>query len=247
MRVSGKIKDQFVQRADTFESSARWVKNKELLHIHSRLAGISKGDLALEVCCGTGVVGGTLLLAGAKVVGVDISLPMLKHAKKKLNYCVNGQVEHLPFSENSFDVVICRQAFHFLDIPQAVKEMLRVLKSGSGRIIVSQIVPYGKQDSNWLFKIHQKKQPLLRNFLHEQELKSLLKNAGCQDMVSCEHCVEEPIDHWLKDTFFPQSKIAEIKEMFLNAPTGYKTAHKIKCSKDDIFDTMKWVIIKGKK
>lgn len=80
MRESGKIKDQFVQRADTFENSARWVKNKELLRIHSKLAGISKGDLALEVCCGTGVVGETLLLAGAKVAGIDISLSMLKHA-----------------------------------------------------------------------------------------------------------------------------------------------------------------------
>ncbi|MFH1281826.1 MAG: methyltransferase domain-containing protein [Candidatus Omnitrophota bacterium] len=242
-----KIKDQFVRRAATFEASACWVKNKALLDIHSTLAGISKGQLVLEACCGTGVLGGRLAQAGAKVVGLDISLAMLKQAKKKLNYCVNGQAEYFPFPDNLFDVVVCRQAFHFLDISRAVQEMARITKSGTGRIIISQIVPFGEADRRWLSRIHQKKQPQLRNFLNEQNLKDLLKSAGCRDVVLCEHCIEEPINHWLKDTFLPPAKIEEIKSMFLNAPRGYKTAHKTRCSNGDIFDTMRWVILRGKK
>lgn len=246
-KESSKIIDQFVQRADTFESSACWVKDKELLDMHADLARIHKGESALEVCCGTGVVGQRLALAGAKVTGFDISLSMLKHAKKKLSYCVNAKAEHFPFGDNTFDVVICRQAFHFLDTPRVVREMVRVVKAGTGRIIISQIVPFGEEDSNWLFQIHHKKQPLLKNFLHEEHLKDLLKNAGCQDIVSRQYCVEEPINNWLKDTFLPQAKIDEIKSMFMNAPSGYKTAHRIRCSNGDIFDTMRWVIIRGKK
>ncbi len=246
-KESDKIKDQFVRRADTFETSASWVKNKALLDIHSTLAGISKGQVVLEACCGTGVVGERFLQAGAKVVGLDISLSMLKHAKNKLSYCVNGQAEHFPFPDNLFDVVLCRQAFHFLDTPRVVREMVRVAKAGTGRIIISQIVPFGKQDSSWLSRIHQKKQPQLRNFLDEQNLKDLLKNAGCVDTVLCEHCIEEPINHWLKDTFLPQTKIEEIKEMFINAPSGYKTSHKLRCAGGDVFDTMRWVILRGKK
>lgn len=246
-KESSEIIDQFAQRADTFESSACWVKDKELLDIHADLAGIHKGQRALEVCCGTGVVGQRLALAGAKVTGLDISLSMLKQAEKKLSYCVNARAEHFPFGDNIFDAVICRQAFHFLDTPLVIKEMLRVVKPSTGRIVISQIVPFGKEDSSWLFQIHRKKQPLLKNFLHEEHLKDLLKNSGCQDIVSRQHCVEEPINNWLKDTFLPQVKIDEIKSMFVNAPSGYKTAHKIRCGNGDIFDTMRWVIISGKK
>jgi len=217
------------------------------LDIHADLAGIHRGESALEVCCGTGVVGQRLALAGAKVTGLDISLSMLKHAKKKLSYCVNARAEHFPFGNNIFDVVICRQAFHFLDTSLVVKEMLRVVKPSTGRIVISQIVPFGEEDSSWLFQIHRKKQPQLRNFLDEQDLKDLLKNAGCADTVLREHCIEEPINNWLKDTFLPQAKIDEIKSMFVNAPGGYKTSHKLRCSGGDVFDTMRWVIARGKK
>jgi DNA gyrase subunit B len=246
-KESSKIKDQFVRRADTFESSACWVKDKELLDIHADLAGIHKGESALEVCCGTGVVGQRLALAGAKVTGFDISLSMLKHATQKLRFCVNARAEHFPFGDNIFDVVICRQAFHFLDIPLVVKEMRRVVKPSTGRIVISQIVPFGQEDGDWLFQIHRKKQPLLKNFLHEEQLKDLLKNAGCQDIVSRRHYVEEPINNWLKDTFFPQIEIDKIKNMFINAPSGYKQSHKIRCAGGDVFDTMRWVVIRGKK
>jgi DNA gyrase subunit B len=246
-KETGKIKSQFGQRAATFESSAKWVKNKDLLELHSKLAGILPGDLVLEVCCGTGVVGERLAREGAKVAGLDISLSMLEGAKNKLDYCVNGQAEQLPFRDNSFDVVVCRQAFHFLDAFPAVREMFRVVKSGTGRVVISQIVPFGQEDCDWLCRIHRKKQPLLKNFLQEQNLRDLLKVAGCRDMILCEHCIEEPINNWLKDTFFLESKIEEIKGMFVNAPGGYKISHKVKCGNGEIFDTMRWVVARGKK
>jgi DNA gyrase subunit B len=245
-KESGKIKDQFVQRAATFESSAKWVKDNALLDIHAKAAGISPGDRVLEVCCGTGVVGERLARDGASVTGMDISLSMLAGAKSKLSSCVNGQAEHLPFCDNTFDVAICRQAFHFLDCPEVVKEMLRVVKPG-GRIVISHIVPFGKEDSEWLRRIHAAKQPLLKNFLQEQDFRGFFKSAGCREMVLCEHFVEEPINNWLKDTFFPASKIEEIKGMFVNAPEGYKRPHKIKCGNGDVFDTMRWVVLSAKK
>jgi DNA gyrase subunit B len=246
-KEAGKIKDQFAQRAATFENSAKWVIDKDLLDIHSKLAGVLPGERVLEVCCGTGVVGDRLARDGGKVVGMDISLSMLAGAKEKLHSCVNGQAEHLPFCDNTFDVVICRQAFHFLDTPQVVKEMLRVAKSGTGRIVISQIVPFGEEDSDWMCRIHRAKQPLLRNFIREQDLTELLENAGCGETVVREHCIEEPINPWLTDTFFPDSEIEKIKEMFVNSPAGYKTSHKIKCIDGNIFETMRWVVARGKK
>lgn len=241
-----KIKDQFKARADSFEASARWVKDKDLLNIHQKLAGPSKDNLILEVCCGTGVVGETLICQGSKITGLDISLSMLEKARNKLQFCVNGNAEQIPFLGEIFDIVVSRQAFHFLDTKQVVKEMFRILKRG-GKIIISQIVPFGRQDADWLRKIHRKKQPLLKNFLSRQDLKNLLKDAGCADIVLREHVIEEPIDEWLKDTFFSKTKIDEIKEMFLNAPKEYKELHKVRIVGNNIFDSMKWVVAKGRK
>jgi DNA gyrase subunit B len=246
-KEAGNIKDQFAHRAPTFESSAKWVKNKDLLDLHSKLAGVSSGELVLEVCCGTGVVGQRLERDGAKVIGLDISLSMLEGARKKLSYCVNGKAERLPFGDNIFDAVVCRQAFHFLDVSQVVNEMLRVAKSSTGRIVISQIVPFGKGDSDWLCRIHRAKQPLLKNFLQEKDFRNFLEDAGCREVEMREHSIEEPINSWLTDTFFPGPKIEEIKGMFVNAPEEYKKCHKVKCVNADIFDTMRWIVVRGAK
>lgn len=241
------IRGQFKDRVSSFDYSAKWVKDEELLVLHNKAAEVRPGDLVLEVCCGTGVVGESLSKLGARVIELDISLSMLQKARQRLRFCVNSCAEELPFAGNTFNAVICRQAFHFLDASRVIKEMLRVVKPNTGRVIISQIVPFGKDDSDWLFRIHAKKQPLLKNFLQEPELRELLKDNGCVDISVTEHLVEEPINDWLKDTFFAQDKILEIKQMFLEAPSSYKKLHNTKIVGDDVIDTMRWVIVRGRK
>jgi ubiquinone/menaquinone biosynthesis C-methylase UbiE len=242
-----KVKEQFKSRSETFDSSARWVTDEGLLVIHQKLAEVSCGDLILEACCGTGLVGKILCADGSTVVGLDLSPHMLDKAKVRLNYCVNGQMEHLPFSDNVFDILICRQALHFLALKEVVREMFRVIKGGNGRIIISQIVPFGSQDSAWLYEIHRKKQPILINFLQEEDIKDLLKETGFVDIISQEYLIEEPINSWLNDTNLTQAAIDEIKKMFINAPSEYKALHRTRVFGNEIFDTMRWVILRARK
>lgn len=239
------IKDQFRLRAEAFDKSARWVRDEGLLDIHQRLAKAYNGNLVLDACCGTGIVGERLSYNGSMVVGLDISLSMLHKAKRKLSFCVNAEVEQFPFLDNIFDIVVCRQAFHFLDTKQVIKEMFRVTKPDGGRIIISQIVPFGEEDSAWLYQIHRKKQPLLKNFLYENDLKYMLKDSGYANIASYECCIEESINDWLNDPCIPQATADEIKKMFLNAPSKYKALHHTKIINGEIFDTMRWVIVKG--
>jgi ubiquinone/menaquinone biosynthesis C-methylase UbiE len=245
--ISGRVKEQFKFRADTFDDSARWVTDKGLLDIHKRLSAVLHGDLILEACCGTAVVGESLCVNSSKVVGLDLSPHMLKSASKRLSFCVNGQLEHLPFADKIFDILVCRQALHFLSLKEVAKEMFRVIKADKGRIVVSQIVPFGSQDSAWLYRIHSKKQPELVNFLLEDDIKSLLKESGFVDIISEEYLIEEEINSWLKDTNFAPADIEEIKKMFINAPLEYKQLHRTRISGDDIFDTMRWVVLRGRK
>ncbi|WP_423792542.1 class I SAM-dependent methyltransferase [Methanocaldococcus indicus] len=86
---------------------------------------IKEDDLVLDIGCGTG----RHLKYFKKAIGLDISLEMAKIAKK-YNPVVVGNVEYLPFKNNSFDAVISFfGALNHCNIIRAFKEIRRVLKN----------------------------------------------------------------------------------------------------------------------
>ena len=236
------IQEQFRGRAATFDRSARWVRDEPLLSLHCAMARLSRQDRVLDVCCGTGAVSAYFASRCAGVTGLDISLDMLRKRNERLNASVNADAVRFPFRSNVFDVVICRQAFHFFDFQKTIVEMLRVLKPGGGRIVFSQIVPFGGADRDWVLKIHRHKQPLLNNFIEEDMLKSALPREGLADIRFMEYLIEEPVTEWLKDTFLPPQEQAAIRDLFLKAPPAYQKLHRTRVVDGEVFDTMRWVI-----
>src|SRR5512136_2633276 len=65
------------------------------------------GENILDAGCGTGIFTMDFLSRGARVTGLDISVPMLELAQKKMaSYpfsAVRGDIRQLPFKDNSFD------------------------------------------------------------------------------------------------------------------------------------------------
>ena len=107
-------------------SLADWFE-KELM---SRIVELKLGEIILDVGCGTG---NHLLFFGAKgmkTIGIDLSLPMLRLAQKKLgqpNVLCLGKAEVLPFKEKSFDSVSLITALEFVEDPlKALREAVRV-------------------------------------------------------------------------------------------------------------------------
>jgi SAM-dependent methyltransferase len=108
-----------------------------------RLCNISYTDNVLDVACGTGNTAITAKrLANAKVVGVDFTPELLAQAKEQASLAEvediewkEGNVEDLPFEDESFDVVLSSFGHMFSPHPEvAIKEMLRVTKGDGGRI-----------------------------------------------------------------------------------------------------------------
>ncbi len=100
-------------------------------------------EIILDAGCGTGVFTLDILSSGSKVIGLDISLPMLLRAGRKLRgfpfEMVLADMLHLPFPESSFDKVISITALEFIeDARKAVGELFRVTKKG-GDIIVATL------------------------------------------------------------------------------------------------------------
>ncbi|WP_232701628.1 class I SAM-dependent methyltransferase [Halobacterium wangiae] len=113
-------------------------------------AGIDPGNRVLDVGCGTGNAALTARRAGAEVVGVDVTLPMLDLAREGAALAdfediewVAGDAEALPFPEDSFDAVLSN--FGHVFSPQASvagSEMVRVARDG-GRVAFTAWSPNG--------------------------------------------------------------------------------------------------------
>jgi len=104
---------------------------------------LAAGDGVIDVACGTGIVArlaSEQLGAGARVVGVDLSPPMLAVARAVAPAIDwrEGNAGALPVKDGeTFDVAICQQGLQFFpDKPAAVRELRRVLAPG-GRVAVA--------------------------------------------------------------------------------------------------------------
>jgi len=102
-----------------------------------------RSEAILDAGCGTGVFTVDILASGSSVVGLDLSLPMLARAGRKLDRLpfqrVLGDIVCLPFMESSFDKVVSVTALEFIeDAKEAVGEMFRVTQRG-GTIVVASL------------------------------------------------------------------------------------------------------------
>ncbi|HOU95762.1 MAG TPA: bifunctional demethylmenaquinone methyltransferase/2-methoxy-6-polyprenyl-1,4-benzoquinol methylase UbiE [Bacteroidales bacterium] len=88
-----------------------------------------------------------------KITGIDISEKMLELGRKKIIKkgltekieLVYGDVEHLPFDDNSFDLVMSSFGVrNFSDTFKGINEMARVLRKGSCMMILEFSMPSNK-------------------------------------------------------------------------------------------------------
>eukprot|EP00899_Mesostigma_viride_P028975 jgi/Mesvir1/9262/Mv03127-RA.1 len=107
--------------------------------------GATKGDRALDLCCGSGDL--ALLLAEyvgptGQVVGLDFAKEQLEvaQARQKASFeakdrdirWVQGDALSLPFADASFDAATMGYALrNVLDIPKSLRETCRVLRPGA--------------------------------------------------------------------------------------------------------------------
>jgi ubiquinone/menaquinone biosynthesis C-methylase UbiE len=136
------------------------------------------GEVILDAGCGTGIFTADVLKTGARVVGLELALAMLRRALTKFPgrtfKPVIGDIRRLPFADASFDKTISITAIEFIqDARVAVEELFRVTKSG-GFIVVAtlnSLSPWAQQRKAAAQKGH----PLFRHaiFRSPDEIKGL--------------------------------------------------------------------------
>ena len=95
------------------------------------LLPLARDKDVLELGCGTGLLMDRLDGRCRSLVGMDLSSGMLRKAAQRGHRVVQASVEHLPFSDEQFDLVYSFKVLaHVRPIREALKEAARVLRPG---------------------------------------------------------------------------------------------------------------------
>lgn len=149
------------------------------------LVGEGSGARALDLSCGTGRYGLALARRGLRVVGADISAPMLLVARAKAREAgcelrlVRADARALPFRAGALDLVTVILGLEFVGEPGGVlEECHRVLVPG-GRLVVAILARAG------LWTVWRRLRRLVvpsvwrgATFLSPDELRALLRARG---------------------------------------------------------------------
>jgi demethylmenaquinone methyltransferase/2-methoxy-6-polyprenyl-1,4-benzoquinol methylase len=151
---ANKVHDLFAVVASRYDL----INDLQSLGLHRRwkdrvveMARVQPGDCALDVCCGTGDIAFRLARAGARTTGLDFSEPMLVLAEARKastsSDCHNPQFVradalHMPFGDNSFDVVTAGYGLRNLTSMRAgLLEMVRVARPGARLVVLDFGIP----------------------------------------------------------------------------------------------------------
>jgi 2-polyprenyl-6-hydroxyphenyl methylase/3-demethylubiquinone-9 3-methyltransferase len=166
------------------ESKAKTPWTLEQIKKHHHFHGNSR---LLDVGCGAGFLSNALATQGLNVTGVDLSEESIAVAKRfdKTGTVIYQKADayHLPFPDESFDVLTAMDFLEHIEDPKLViKEFSRVLKPGGififhtfnrnmlAHLIIIKLV-------EWLVKNTPKNMHVIRLFIRPSELKDYCKQA----------------------------------------------------------------------
>lgn len=98
--------------------------------------GLMPDDVVADIGSGTGFSARLFLEHGNKVYGVEPNEPMRKAAEGFLSgyenfISVHGSSEATNLKDNSIDLIVCAQAFHWFDRTKTKQEFQRIASSGA--------------------------------------------------------------------------------------------------------------------
>ncbi len=166
--------------------------------------------LVLDLATGTADSAQAVLKRGAKVVGVDISLEMLRAGNKKIKkkyknalfFPIVASGYKLPFRDESFHAVTCAFGIRNMhETESAVREIYRVIKIGGRVVILEFSLPEGLFKIPYLLYL-KKVVPLITSFFSVRsayeylgssiegfykphEFVKLLENCGFKNIKAC--------------------------------------------------------------
>lgn len=234
----------FTARAGRYDRSSAWCTDDALAELIVKLAGPEPGDQVLDVACGTGLVSRHFTGRVARVVGLDITTDMADQARRHVDDLVIAPAETMPFPDDRFDIVVCRQGVQFMELPAAVREMARVTRPG-GRIVLVNLCAYGPADRDEYFEILRLRNPVRRHFFLPDDLTGLLRDAGCDPVTAERYVSVEDVDVWSDNGAIDEERREAIRRVYRSASEEFRRLHAVRQQDGRFVDHMLFVAAAG--
>ncbi|MHA1264239.1 MAG: class I SAM-dependent methyltransferase [Candidatus Helarchaeota archaeon] len=170
------IQSRYDTTAEIYDNRYEKIQREKYKIIFKNLS-LKKGEILLDVGCGTGLLIKLLCNWGNIIYGVDFSKKTLKKAQEKLVlmencYLICGDAENLPFKANSFDKVFAITLFQNLSDPLQGFVHLRTICKPDGVIILSLLKK----------KVTQNQIDELMQSISKKGLK-IIDEEACEDLI----------------------------------------------------------------
>jgi len=179
------IRDQFTRQATPFSTAAP-IANEAALRMIIDAAQPGPDDTLLDVACGGGIVVCAFAPHLRHATGIDATPAMLERARALATEkgvanvtWQEGDVEHLPYADGAFSIVVTRFAMHhFLDPRAVFREMVRVCAPGGHILVVDTYVSDDPAQAAAFNRLEKLRDPSHARSLSLAELKSMFAAAG---------------------------------------------------------------------
>lgn len=234
MDVKEAVRRQFAPVAENYAASAVHAGGPDLRAMLGALP-LRGDERVLDVGCGPGHTALAFAPHVAGVVGVDLTADMLEQGRRLAAVrrignvtFVAGDVEGLPFSDDSFDLVTSRySAHHYADPRAALREAARALRPGGTLLLVDVVAPDDADVDTFLNRIEALRDP---SHVRDHTVAEWLRMLAAHGFAACEAGrwpLRLEFSSWLARMDTPAMIGDEIRQLMDGAPPGVRAALEI--------------------
>ena len=227
MDFQSRIRKEFARQAETLSVATAFTDANVLDRIRAAIRPTQTMEI-LDVGCGPGILAAALAQEVREVAAFDLTPEMLAKARQRCQEAglqnvrfELGRAEALPFSAESFDVVVTRATLHhFPDPHQVVREMVRVIRP-HGKLVLADVVSSENTEEAALHNaLEILRDPSHVRMLSVSEIQRLIDAAGLRATATSTWEMPRGFEEWIRITNAPERATPLFTIMLAMAKAG---------------------------
>ena len=214
------VRQEFTKQAEAYAAHPVIASQDRAAQL-VRIVQPTPDDRVLEVATGPGYVAMAFATCCREVIGVDLTEAPLAIAEqtRQQRGLANVRFEianatQLPFAEATFDVVVCRFAFHHFPEPHRVLgEMVRVCRRAGTVAIEDLVVSEHPERAAFHNRLENLRDPSHTAALPLSRLLTLFAAAGLEVERVHSGTFPQVLEGWLQNAQTPPEKASQVRHM----------------------------------